>query len=227
LGGGKPLPCISRPPLEDCFLRYLRNSLETKYSTPDVPTICSLLLQTGIDNMARIVEELGIKSKALYLPSSLTGGRPQAFISLHSNPHLPRITQVLPNRFIVRHGGQPDDVGLLFSTVGSAAFSLLENRPMPTSHGLEVALTTLLAGTLGVAGKVKVANHEKQLKVEVTDSRLENHTNWCHECLGSPIASIVASIAAEAWDKPVTIKKETAKNGLCAIELEVVSENLQ
>ncbi len=34
------------------------------------PEVCTLLLETGIDNMATIVEELGIRTKAVYLPSS-------------------------------------------------------------------------------------------------------------------------------------------------------------
>lgn len=191
------------------------------------PEVCSLLLQTGMDNMATIIEELGIKGKAVYLPSSLAGGRPQALIPLHSNPTLPHITRALPERFIVRHGGRPDDVGLLLSTVGSAAFRLLETRPGPTSHSLEAALTTLLAGTLGVAGKIRVASRENHLTVEVHDPRLEDHAGWHHECLGGPIASIVASVAAEAWDKPIVIKQETKANGNCTIELEVAGENLQ
>jgi len=191
------------------------------------PEVCSLLLQTGMDNMATIIEELGIKGKAVYLPSSLAGGRPQALIPLHSNPVLPHITRSLPERFIVRHGNHPDDVGLLLSTVGSAAFRLLETQPGPTSHSLEAALTTLLAGTLGVAGKIRVSSRENHLTVEVHDPRLEDHAGWCHECLGGPIASIVASITAEAWDKPIVIKRETKTNGNCTIELEVAGENLQ
>ena len=54
------------------------------------PEVSALLLETGIDNIATIVEELGIRTKAIYLPSSLTSGRPQALIPLHSNPSLPR-----------------------------------------------------------------------------------------------------------------------------------------
>ncbi len=191
------------------------------------PEVCSLLLQTGINNMATIIEELGIKGKAIYLPSSLTGGRPQALIPLHSNPIVPRLSQAMPKRFIVRHGNRPEDVGLLFSTVGSAAFSLLEAKPEPTPHSLESALTTLLAGTLGVAEKVSVASHENQVSVRVLHPYMENHASRSDECLGSPIASIVASVVAEAWDKPVIIKQETAKKGQYNIELEVAYENSQ
>ena len=49
------------------------------------PEVCDLLLETGIDNIATLIEELGIKTKAIYLPSSLASDRPRAFIPLHSN----------------------------------------------------------------------------------------------------------------------------------------------
>jgi len=64
------------------------------------PEACGLLLETGVDNMASLVEELGIRAKATYLPSSLTNGRPQAFVPLHSAPSLPPITKALPQRLI-------------------------------------------------------------------------------------------------------------------------------
>jgi len=77
------------------------------------PEVSSLLLETGIDNISALIEELGIKAKAIYLPSSLTGGRPQALIPLHANPSLPPITKALPQRLIVQYGASPDDIGLL------------------------------------------------------------------------------------------------------------------
>jgi len=75
-----------------------------------------LLLETSIGNIATVVEELGIKSKHVYLSSSLTGDRPEALIPLHSNPLLPKITRALSRHFIVRYGSGPDDVGLLVTT---------------------------------------------------------------------------------------------------------------
>ena len=60
------------------------------------PEVCDLLLETGIDNMATLIEELGVKTKAIYLPSSLASNRPRAFIPLHSNGARPEITKALP-----------------------------------------------------------------------------------------------------------------------------------
>jgi len=186
------------------------------------PEVCSLLLETGIDNMATIVEELGIRTKAVYLPSSLTGGQPQALIPLHSNPSLPPITKVLPHRLIARYGTSPDDIGLLLSTVGSTAVRMLESKPGPTPVEFESALTSLFTGILGVADRTRVVCNGKHIKVEIHNPRIENKATWCHQCLGGPLASVVASVAAEAWDRPVTIKQEERHRGRCSIELEVI-----
>jgi hypothetical protein len=186
------------------------------------PEVSTLLLETGIDNIATIVEELGVSAKAVYLPSSLAGGRPQALIPLHSNPSLPAITKILPRRLIVRYEAGPDDVGLLLSTPGTTAVGMLGLRPGPTSEELESALTSLFVGILGVASGTRVVTTKNHITVEIHNPRIENKTTWCHQCLGGPLASIVASVAAEAWDRPVTIKQEEHRRGRCSIELEVL-----
>jgi len=186
------------------------------------PEVSALLLETGIDNIAAIVEELGIRAKAIYLPSSLTSGRPQALIPLHSNPSPPTITKALPQRLIVRYGASPDDVGLLVSTTGTTAVGMLESRPGPTSAELESALTSLFRGILGVADGARVIYRENHIGVEIYNPRIENKTTWFHQCLGGPLASVVASVAAEAWDRPVTINQEEHHKGKCSIELEVL-----
>lgn len=186
------------------------------------PEVCRLLLETGIDNMAAIVEELGIRAKAVYLPSSLNNGRVKALIPLHANPALPPITKALPQRFIARYGVRPDDIGLLLSTVGSTAVTLLESRPSPNPEELGPALTSLLAGILGVADRATVLGNGNHLKVEIFNPRLENKATWHQECLGGPLASIVASVTAEAWGKPVTITHEEHGGQKYSIELEVI-----
>jgi len=186
------------------------------------PEVGGLLLETGIDNIATIIEELGIRTKAIYLPSSLTSGRPRALIPLNSNPSPPLITQALPKRLIVQYGASPDYIGLLVATPGTTAVGMLESRPGPTSAELESSLTSLFTGILGVADGAKVVYHENQIRVEIRNPRIENKATWSHQCLGGPLASIVASVAAEAWDRAVTIKQEEQNRGKYSIELEVL-----
>ena len=186
------------------------------------PEVCSLLLETSVDNIAAIVEELGIKAKAVYLPSSLTSGRPQALIPLHTNPALPPLDEALPQRLIVRYGANPDDIGLLLSTVGSTAIGMLESRPGATSTELESAMTSLFSGILGVADRTRVVHHENHIKVEIYNPRIENRATWSHHCLGGPLASIAATVVAEALDKPVSINQEEQNGRKYSVELEVL-----
>ncbi|MDD5126678.1 MAG: hypothetical protein PHR43_01035 [Dehalococcoidales bacterium] len=173
------------------------------------PEVCQLLLETGIDNIATIVEELGIKTKAIYLPSSLTNDtKPRALIPLHSGPGKPNILKALPQRLITRYGTAPDDIGLLLSTVGSNAIELVETMPGPTPGELEMSLTNLFRGKLGVADSASVICQNSHIEVTIQNPRIENRATWSHHCLGCPLASIVASFAAEAWNKPVAITQE-------------------
>jgi hypothetical protein len=186
------------------------------------PEVCGLLLETGIDNLATLIEELGIKNRAIYLPSSLSSKCPRAFIPLHTNGSRPAITRALPQRLIARYGAGPQDVGLLISTIGSTAAGLLESKPGATSNELESALTSLLIGKLGIAERTRVICHDNSIKVEINRPHIENGASWSHQCLGGPLAAIVASVAAEAWDKPVNIIQEQRLNGKYFVELEVI-----
>jgi hypothetical protein len=186
------------------------------------PEVGMLLLEAGIDNIATIVEELGVRSKPIYLPSSLTGGRPQALIPLHSNPSLPKITSALPRRFIVRYGAGPDDVGLLVTTAGTVAAGMLESTPAPSLTQLESALTSLFVGRLGAADGVRVYAIEPHLRVEIRAPRIQGVDTRAHQCLDSSLASVVASIAAETWNKPFVVAEEEQSGRTYTVEIEAV-----
>ena len=187
------------------------------------PEVSTLLFETGIDNIATIVEELSIRAKAIYLPSSFTSGQSQALIPLHNDLSPSSITHVLPQRFIVRYGANPEDIGLLVNTTGTTVVNMLKSRSALTLSEFELALTSLFKGILGVADGAKVTyNENHHIGVEIHNPNIENKTTWSYHCLGGPLASAVASVAAEVWDKPVTIAQEEHKNGNCTIELELL-----
>ena len=186
------------------------------------PEVCNLVLETGIDNMSAIIEELGIRNKAVYLPSSLTGDRPQALIPLNSGQPLPPISKVLNQRLIVKYAAGPDDFGLLLSTIGSIAAGLLESAPSPDADELESAMNSLLTGILGMADGTSAAVQDGQVTIVIRNPRVENTSTWSNRCLGSPLASIAASITAEAWGKPVTIKQEEPMGNTYSVILEVL-----
>jgi len=186
------------------------------------PEVSRLLLDTSLDNMASIIEELGIKTKAIYLPSSMTSNHePRALVPLHTNSHPTTINRVLPKRFIVRYGASTEDIGLLMATIGSNTRAMLQVKPEPTSESLETALASLFGGVLGTADKTSVSCTNSHIRIELGGTRIENETNSYHDCLGSPLASIAATIAAEAWNKPIIIRSEENHQGICLIELEI------
>ena len=186
------------------------------------PEVSALLLETGVDNVTAIIEELGIRARAIYLPSSLTSGGVQALIPLHANPSVSSVTEVFPRRLIVRHGADPDDVGLLVTTAGTVAVRMLESKPGPVSAEIESVLSTLFRGILDVADRVTVASHENGITIEIYNPRIESRATRYHECIGGTLASIVASVAAEALDKPVTITREEKLEGKQTVELKVL-----
>jgi len=190
---------------------------------PEIPPeISAILLEAGVENIATIVEELGLTSKAIYLPSRLGGGRNQALIPLRSNPSVPQIERPLPRRLIVKYGPGADDVGLLLSTPGSATIDLLESKPGSSSVDLEAALSFVLIGGVDLVDAVRVGLGEGRVTVEVSNPRLEYKNIRLYQNIGSPLASIIASIAAEGLGKPLVVAEESYAKGKCTVSLEVL-----
>lgn len=185
------------------------------------PEVSAILLETGLENTAAIVEELGLRSKAIYVPSSLTDGRPRALVPLHSNSRPVQVTEVLPRRLIARHGPDPEDIGVLVTTPGTAITGMLGSRPGSGAEELESAIASVLVGMLDVADGAKVNMLDGRVFVEVMGPRLEHRNIWFYQCLGSPLASIAASLACEALDKPVVVEREEHQRGKRTIELRV------
>ena len=183
------------------------------------PEASGLLQEPDSENIAKLIEELGLTSKAVYLPSSLTGGKPQALIPLHSNPHPPKPQSPLPKRFIVKYGPNPEDMGILITTPGSTIASKSASKPTPAPADVEATLSSVLTGTADLADAVKVSTTGEKIIVEVSNPRLKHKSTQAYESLGSPLASIVASIAAEALDKPIIIDRETHEKHKSIIEL--------
>ncbi|MCW4018902.1 MAG: hypothetical protein NWF00_09540 [Candidatus Bathyarchaeota archaeon] len=191
------------------------------------PEASAILLQSGVENISAIVEELGLKSKAIYLPSSMTAGKPKALVPLHSNPHPPKLGNiVLPERLIVKHGPEAEDIGLLVTTPGSAIEGLVTAKADSTESDLEAAISLVLSSTINLADGVQVTVGEGQIKVEVSNPRLEYRKMWVYQSLGSPLASIVASVVAEVLDKPVSVEDEQYRRGKCVIELKLTGRVL-
>ena len=188
------------------------------------PEASAILLQSGAENISAIVEELGLKSKAIYLPTSISGDKPKALIPLDQNVEFS--AKVLPNRLIVKYGSNPAEVGLLISTPGSAVCGLVKAKPDWSAEDLESAISVILIGTINLADGVRVTADAEKVLVEVSNPRLEQSKMWIYEVLGTPIGSTVASIVAQILQKPVSITVERFSKGKCVVELKVVGRGL-
>lgn len=187
------------------------------------PEACQLMLKTGMENTAALLEELGLRSKAIYIPSTMRDGHPQALIPLAEGDDIQWVREKMPGRLIVRYGVNPDDMAIAVTTPGSINIDMLETRPGPTSGEIEAAATYILTGVLDVANSVTANLADGRINVEVSGSKLHYEDIWYYRCLGSPIASVVAAISSEALQKPVRIIEESYNQGKSHIVLEVLS----
>ena len=187
------------------------------------PEACEVILKAGMENTAALLEELGIRNKAVYLPSSMRGGHTQALIPLGEDRDIQRVKGKIPGRLIVRYGVNPDDMAIAVTTPGSINIDMLETKPGPTSGEIEAAVTYILTGLLDIANSVTVDLSDTQVNVEISGPKLHYEDIWYYRCLGSPIASIVAAISSEALGKPIRIKEEDYSKGKSRIILEVLS----
>ncbi|MFC2057091.1 hypothetical protein ACFLTO_05965 [Chloroflexota bacterium] len=187
------------------------------------PEACQLILKTGMENTAALLEELGLRDKAVYLPSTRRDGHAQALIPLGEIKDIQWVKENIPGRLIVRYGIDPENMAIAVTTPGSINIDLLETKPGPTSSEIEAAATYILVGVLDIASSVTVNLTDTQIDIEISGAKLHYEDIWYYRCLGSPIASIIAAISSEALQKPVRIKEESYNKKKSQIVLEVLS----
>lgn len=187
------------------------------------PEACQLILKTGMENTAALLEELELRNKAIYLPSTMRDGHPQALIPLVEGEDIQLVKGKIPGRLIVRYGINPEDMAIVVTTPGSINIDMLETMPGPTSGEIEAAATYILTGVLDIASSVTVSLADNQIDVAVSGARLHYEDVWYYRCLGSPIASIMAAISSEALGKPIRIREESNSKEGSRIILEVLS----
>lgn len=186
------------------------------------PEASQMMLQTGVENIAALLEELGLTARAIYLPSPDNGGRPKALIPLKEDGVLPDGKDI-PDRLIARYGPNLESMCLVVTTPGSVS---LDDMAVVRGGGpdqIENALNQILVGVMDLADSVSLHIQEQGLLVDVARPKLKYENIWYYRCLGSPLASVVATVASQALARAVRIKSETAtgKNNT-RIELEVL-----
>jgi hypothetical protein len=199
-------------------------------ASPKVPAgVSMILMEAGVENLAVLIEELGLRSRGIYLPSSsVAHQKAQALIPLRPNGARLTFGSPISQRLIVKYGPEESDVGLLVSTPGSAAVEMLDSKPGASSSEMSMTLTSLIVGAIDAADSVNVFTDSEKVTVEVSGSRFRTKNTRLQDCLGSPLASIAASVASEALDKPVLIEgEESRRRGKYVVQLRVMGESLQ
>jgi hypothetical protein len=197
-------------------------------SLPNISADASrMLLRAGSDNIAALVEELGLHTTALYLPTFLTQGQPRALVPLHRDFGPLVMEKHLPQRLIVSFGAGPRDYGVLVSTLGSAALATAEIPANGSPGDIETALSALLVGALGLAYGVRVERRGEYFTVKVARPSLHRRRHLADDVLGSPLASIVAALVAESVGQPVSISGESSQGRWHVIKLDLRSRGEQ
>lgn len=219
IGGSVPLTALG---LSAILLGFV--ALLLARSVPQLPPrAAEALLQAGLENLGGLLEELGLEGRAVYVPSSLGGGKPQALIPLHHNAAAPAIGAPVEGRLIVTYGRGPEDVGILVSTPGTAAFQFLDEPPGESSAELEWGLTKILVGALDAVRAVQVSRDGNDFTVRLQGPRLDHGDLKLAGVIGSPLASIAAAVIAEGTRAPVMIAGEERSGGALTVRVALLA----
>lgn len=186
------------------------------------PEAARMMLQTGVENIASLLEELGLEARAVYLPSGRAGEHPKALIPLRQNGAIPGMMERLPNRLIARYGQDPEDVCLVVTTPGAVSMEGVAVAQGADPGQIEHILTEILVGMMDLADSVKAHVTPDRVLVEVANPRLKNENIWFYRCLGSPLASIAATVSGQALGQAVRIAKEEDTRKGTRVEIEVL-----
>jgi len=212
----------------DLNISFGKHILRYRYwSTKDTARSSALLLQSGTENISALVEELGLKSKAVYLPSSITGGKPQALIPLHSNPPYATLAKsYFPSGLSSNTEPTLKKWACSLQLLDQLFSETIASKPDATEADLESTLTSILSGNLNLADNAKVTIDNDIMHVEVSNPRLENKKMWIYESIGTPLASIVASALAQMLNEPIIIEEDQTLKGKTLLKLKLLRRNL-
>ena len=186
------------------------------------PEASQMMLKTGMENLAALLEELGLRSRAVYLPSSSGDNRPRALIPLDENSSPLRGVQTPPDRLIARYGPNLEDMCLVVTTPGAVSLDSVAIVPGGGADEIESALNHLVVGIMDLADSVSVHMAGERITVEVTKPKLKYENIWFYRCLGSPMASIAATVASQALARSVRVSSEENTKKGTKIEIEVL-----
>lgn len=183
--------------------------------------IINELMKVSWDNVAALIESVGIINKAIYIPSTMVqGSSAYALIT----PTQPRELVKVPTGLVIKYGPMPHEVGILIRTMGTKAVELC-SQAGAISNELESSLNNCIVNHLGLARRVISYIDGDRVSVVVNDPRLSDvyRDTVVRSVLGSPMASIVASVVAESLGRPVLYDTESMRGNELRIDMVVLN----
>ena len=176
-------------------------------------------LRVAMENLSVMVEGLGARAKAIYVPSSMCEGGHRLLLP-SSEPS--SIRNPLPNTFIARYGPRPEDLGVL---VKPPAEPIVRRAREAGAIGgdVESSLNAVLAGTLGLADSFKAEVAGEVVTVEASRVRVGGREGRLVEGLaGSLAASAIASVVCESLQRPIVVEGEDWRGDTLMVRLRVL-----
>jgi hypothetical protein len=179
-----------------------------------------ILSRAGMENINAILLSLEVKNQAVYFPRKVFEGHPQALIPLDSDADSENLRAKFQGLSLLKLMPDSDRPSIAVTTPGNLSLALLPEIPSGIDE-IQPALQWLLTRELGVASGVKVKFEETHIVINVKGAENIAPGGPSDRCLGSPIASIAAAVACEAFGKPVKILEENSRRSNLGIVLEV------
>lgn len=191
---------------------------------------------SALETLNQIMEELGYKEKAIYLPPEYLADPEanKAYIPKNKESELPTPEQIQgkENRFFIQI-----PQGILPTPPGSELAKLFE-KTLETSFTkadlqyLQLNLPKLLIEDLEIAQNLDITVENNKVSVTIENSAYQSLTKEAaklsklYESLGCPLSSAIACALAKASGKPVIIEKQqiTDENKGLKIEYLLVEE---
>ena len=178
------------------------------------------LASAAWDNVAALVEAAGLTSRGVYLPSSLGNGEASVLIPSTPIDGVRRLSIV--GKPLALYG--PGSRGLLLASPGSRAVGICRDAGALTGD-LGTSLSNCIVNQLSLARSIDVAESGGEVAVRLSGFRPIDlyGDSIIKVALGSTLASIVASVAAEVINKPVMISEEAVSGRSLLIRLRVIN----
>ena len=173
---------------------------------------------SALETLNQIIEELGYKEKAIYLPPKYLADPEtnKAYIpkSKESKLPTPEQTQGKENKLFLQN-----PQGIILTPPGSELTKLFEkiletNFTKVDLQYLQLNLPKLLIEELEIAQNLDITVESNKVNVTIENSAYQSlakeaaKLSKLYESLGCPLSSAIACVLAKATGKPIVVKKQ-------------------